>query len=78
MHLTISGFKEYLEKYGFAINALQASFGRPVNFAPDSDTARNIVQQLDDYLPADQLASRRLWRNNCLSALAKVKSQQPK
>lgn len=60
------------------MNATQASFGPPVNFVPDSDSAQRIVQQLDEYLPADQLASRRLWRNNCLSALAKVKSQQPK
>ena len=73
-----SGFKDLLERYSFIFNATQATFGPPVNFTPDSDTARHIIQELEAKLPADQRKTRSLWRNQCLAELAKLKSQLPR
>ncbi|XP_053312414.1 lambda-crystallin homolog [Spea bombifrons] len=74
-HLNADGFQSYCERYGEGIKRVLTTFGPVPEFS--GEVAQKIDAALWDNKSSknDQLATRREWRNLCLSRLAKLKSE---
>lgn len=69
--LNADGMKDYLVKYAGSIKAVSEDLEKDVSWKPEDCT--ELVKQLDEMVPKDQLQSRREWRDKRLASLAKLK-----
>ena len=71
--LNANGFVDYCERYGQGIyNVSQTMQEIPLMTA---ESSVSIDQQLQDQVPEDKIAERRLWRDENLALLATFKAQ---
>ncbi|KAK3597073.1 hypothetical protein CHS0354_022079 [Potamilus streckersoni] len=67
------GIKDFCERYSKDIYTLQESFGPPI--ALEGGLIDKVQQEMEKIIPLDKLEERRKWRDERLSALAKLKKQ---
>jgi len=68
------GLADSLERYKDSIYEVTSDLG-PIPHMKRGGTGQCITQQLEAKVPLEKLQERRLWRNKCLTALAKVKHE---
>jgi len=73
-HLNAEGTGSYCERYGATINRISATLKGPADWTLDS--SKTLVDQMNQRYPVDTLQDRRKIRDEKLSALAKLRTQQ--
>ncbi|XP_052808553.1 lambda-crystallin-like [Mya arenaria] len=78
MHLNANGIKDYCERYAQgAVNVQKETFQQiPVLY--DTETAQKIQEEWTNSLPLDTLPERRVWRDEMLAKLSKLKIEDSK
>ncbi|XP_072013795.1 lambda-crystallin-like isoform X1 [Amphiura filiformis] len=71
MHLNAEGMASYLERYSKTIQNVSGDFGPNPTF--DGEGYKQIVKEMDELIPLDQLEERRKARDARMAALAKLK-----
>ncbi|KAL3837476.1 hypothetical protein ACJMK2_022830 [Sinanodonta woodiana] len=72
-YLNANGIKDFCERYSKDIYTLQESFGPPI--ALEGELIDKVQEQMEKAIPLDKLEERRKWRDDRLSALARLKIQ---
>lgn len=77
MHLNAQGMADYCDRYSEGMKRVLNTFGPIPDFS--GATIKRVHQALNMKVPDDpeHLAARRMWRDQCLMRLAKLKSQIP-
>ncbi|XP_074657030.1 lambda-crystallin-like [Tubulanus polymorphus] len=73
-HLNADGMKSYFERYSTGMTRTTNSFGPNPVWSLESPGAAQMIKELDEMFPLDQLQEHRMWRDSRLAALAKLKS----
>lgn len=76
MHLNSEGFENGVERYGSSIERVSSTFGPVPSFSGEG--LKEVVNQMNERVPLDQLEERRKWRDRRLVALAKLKHELSK
>ena len=77
------GVRQYCEVYGDTIHTISSDSG-PIPDAWKMQTAEQkaevdeVTRQLEEMYPKEKLDERKLRRDKCLAALAKLKKELPK
>lgn len=72
-HLNANGMADYLERYGDGIYNVSREC-EPLRKI-EGEAAQHIIDVMAHEVPLDKLAEKRLWRDNCLKELAKIKDK---
>ncbi|GAB6032551.1 hypothetical protein CHUAL_011444 [Chamberlinius hualienensis] len=72
-HLNAEGMKNYWDRYGGTIYNTQIVLGEPPVL--EGPAAKEIEKQLNEWLPLEEIESRRRWRDVSLAALTKLRGK---
>lgn len=71
--LNANGMEDYLRRYGSSITSVSETLEKGPSW--EIQDCSELISQLDQMVPQDQLQSRRDWRDKRLAALAKLKEE---
>lgn len=64
---------DYMQQYGAGLERVSSTFGPTPNYSALPPSVEEIDKQLQAMTPKDKMAEQRKWRDQRLSALAKLK-----
>lgn len=73
MHLNAEGMASYLERYSTTMQSVSGDFGAIPSFSGPG--YEQVVKELNELIPLDQLEERRKWRDRRMAGLAKLKKE---
>ncbi|CAC5392506.1 CRYL1 [Mytilus coruscus] len=75
MHLNADGIVDYCKRYAEGAVDVQKKTFKPIPTLYDVPTAEKIQAEYNNTMPLDKIQNKRLWRDNRLAALAKLKKE---
>jgi len=76
-HLNAEGYKDYMEKFAAGIHRITSNFG-PAPHMDQNPTLKKINDELLAEIPLDKLLESRMWRDQRVAALSKLKRDMNK
>ena len=70
---TLTGMGSYIERYAQTMREVSAGFGPIPTF--DGKGYEQIMKEMNEQIPLDQLEERRKWRDARMAGLAKLKKE---